>query len=165
MTATTKTSLAGCRPFLDEIERLIDDPACRMSAGLADHLDTCDTCRERLSRTTAVTAVLPRAKWATLPTDMLARCNRQALGRLQKHTRELEKARALAHAQPDLPHWQILAIHLSRASASAAAGLAVVLLNSLVHCGLSELQSDFERLSDAHQQRHILLDDDASPHA
>lgn len=156
----TFESTPACRPFIHEIERLIDDPARRVSAALAGHLDTCDACRDRLARTATVTNLLNRAKWSTLPADTLARCNRQAISRLQKRTREMQLARELAHAQPDLPHWQIIAIHLSRAGASAAAGLAIVILNSLVQSGLTSLQSDFQKLSDVHQHRHIVLDDD-----
>ncbi len=153
----TKTELKNqaCRRYREAIERLADQPAARISASLARHVETCAECRELLNGITAVQYTLDQVKWQSMPAGTLALCNRQAMKKLQQRVRESEKGQELAVAKPDLPYWQQATIRIGRGGIGVAAGLAVVMFNWAISGGLNLTNDELQRLGQVHQKHHI----------
>ena len=155
MCMRTEPDHQSCRRYRPQIDRLATKPTSRIGASLAQHLETCLTCREHVDELAAVQYLLDRLKWRSMPAGTLALCNRQAMKKLQRRVRESAEAKVLAAAQPDLPRWQQAAIRASRAGIGIAAGLAVLMFNWAATGGLNLTQDQFQRLGQIHQRHHI----------
>ncbi len=155
MCARTNSDDLKCRRYRSEIERIADNPAMRVSASLARHVETCPECKRLLDGVAGVQHLIEKMKWRSMPAGTLALCNRQAMKKLERQVRETPKAKELSVAQPDLPRWQQMTIRATRGGIGVAAGLAVVLFNWAASGELYRAQGHIQRLADNYQQRQI----------